>query len=63
VPYWNCDNCGVRLYSASDALRWKECPVCEGRLVRMEVVHSGSAPGADADEDDEERREREVEDE
>jgi hypothetical protein len=36
VPYWTCDTCNARLYSASEALRWKECPVCEGSLMLLD---------------------------
>jgi hypothetical protein len=30
MPYWDCDSCGARLYSASESVRWQGCPVCEG---------------------------------
>ena len=61
MPYWTCDTCNARLYSASEALRWKKCPVCEGNLVLLDSeplklgaarTESGEAqdpePGADA---------------
>ena len=49
VPYWSCEICQARLYSASDALRWKDCPVCEGNLVMLHdhpTGKSGGDPGA-----------------
>jgi DNA-directed RNA polymerase subunit RPC12/RpoP len=33
MPYWNCERCGARLYSASRTLRRQTCPTCQGRLV------------------------------
>jgi rRNA maturation protein Nop10 len=35
MPYWTCENCSARLYSASETLRWDECPVCEGTITRL----------------------------
>jgi hypothetical protein len=32
MPYWNCERCGARLYSASRTLRRQTCPTCQGRL-------------------------------
>ena len=32
MPYWNCERCGARLYSASRILRRQTCPTCQGRL-------------------------------
>ncbi len=32
MPHWTCDQCGTRLYSASESLKWQDCPVCAGRL-------------------------------
>jgi hypothetical protein len=32
MPYWICEHCGTRLYSASESLQWEDCPVCAGRL-------------------------------
>jgi len=32
MPHWNCDRCGARLYSASESLKWRDCPVCAGKL-------------------------------
>jgi hypothetical protein len=32
MPYWNCERCGARLYSASKTLKRNNCPVCQGRL-------------------------------
>jgi hypothetical protein len=34
MPYWNCERCGARLYSASRTLRRETCPTCQGRLAR-----------------------------
>jgi hypothetical protein len=39
MPYWNCERCGARLYSAARTLKRQTCPVCQGRL----------APAGDAD--------------
>jgi len=36
VPYWTCDACKARLYSASEALKWQKCPVCEGNIVLLD---------------------------
>jgi DNA-directed RNA polymerase subunit RPC12/RpoP len=33
MPYWNCERCGARLYSASRTLRRQTCPTCQGRLM------------------------------
>ena len=32
MPYWNCQRCSARLYSASRTLRQQACPVCHGEL-------------------------------
>jgi hypothetical protein len=32
MPYWNCERCRARLYSASKTLKRQACPVCQGRL-------------------------------
>jgi hypothetical protein len=32
MPHWICERCATRLYSASESLRWEDCPVCGGRL-------------------------------
>jgi hypothetical protein len=32
MAHWTCGTCGVRLYSASETLRWGDCPVCAGKL-------------------------------
>ena len=32
MPHWICDSCGTRLYSASESLKWRDCPVCTGKL-------------------------------
>ena len=32
MPYWNCERCGARLYSASRTFRRQTCPTCQGRL-------------------------------
>ena len=32
MPYWNCQRCAARLYSASRTLKEQSCPVCHGRL-------------------------------
>jgi predicted nucleic acid-binding Zn-ribbon protein len=34
MPHWTCDRCGARLYSASESLKWQDCPVCTGNLAR-----------------------------
>jgi predicted nucleic acid-binding Zn-ribbon protein len=34
MPHWTCDRCGARLYSASESLKWRGCPVCSGNLAR-----------------------------
>jgi hypothetical protein len=34
MPYWTCDRCGARLYSASEILKWQDCPGCTGNLAR-----------------------------
>jgi predicted nucleic acid-binding Zn-ribbon protein len=34
MPHWTCDRCGARLYSASESLKWRGCPVCTGNLAR-----------------------------
>jgi DNA-directed RNA polymerase subunit RPC12/RpoP len=33
MPYWNCERCGARLYSASKTLKRQACSVCQGRLI------------------------------
>jgi hypothetical protein len=48
VPYWTCEICKARLYSASDALRWRNCPVCDGNLVLLGDHPSGKSPGRQA---------------
>ena len=41
MPHWNCERCGVRLYSASKTLKRNSCPVCQGRLTPQGEVPSG----------------------
>jgi DNA-directed RNA polymerase subunit RPC12/RpoP len=41
MPHWNCERCGVRLYSASKTLKRNSCPVCQGRLLPQGEVISG----------------------
>jgi hypothetical protein len=52
MPQWICDSCGTRLYSASESLKWGDCPVCTGKLAaerdeppRLERDH-GQVPHA-----------------
>jgi hypothetical protein len=44
-PHWTCENCGARLYSASESLRWSDCPVCASALSKeaQEEPRTGSA--------------------
>jgi hypothetical protein len=32
MPYWTCEQCGARLYSASRTLSGHACPVCQATL-------------------------------
>jgi hypothetical protein len=41
MPHWNCERCGVRLYSASKTLKRNYCPVCHGRLSPQDDEPSG----------------------
>ena len=53
MPHWVCNHCGTRLYSASESLKWRDCPVCAGKLepepedaARFEHKPGKPAPGA-----------------
>jgi hypothetical protein len=35
MPYWNCERCGARLYSASKTLKRQSCPQCDGQLTPL----------------------------
>jgi hypothetical protein len=45
VPFWNCERCGARLYSAASTLRRQDCPVCHGALVPEEPAATGPDAG------------------
>ena len=50
-PHWTCESCGARLYSASESLRWGDCPVCSGALVkRREGAGTDPADSASGEE-------------
>ena len=41
MPFWNCERCGARLYSAASKLRRQDCPICHGTLVPEEPAATG----------------------
>jgi hypothetical protein len=60
LPFWICEWCGARLYSAASTLRRPDCPVCKGPLVPAEDAVSPdpaepAAPGDPEDPDSESR--------
>jgi hypothetical protein len=48
MPYWICDSCGTRVYSASKRLEWRECPVCPGTFELEGQQPAGINPQGDA---------------